>query len=116
MKKVIRLTEGDLVRLVKRIVKESDKPKYTGYDYIKNKTNIDLDSIIDFDGDSYDDVDEFLNDVFPSTETYYNDFKMLYTFKDYFIMFLNILMDSFGLERPAIAMDYIDEWNHNRIN
>ena len=114
MKKIIRLTEGDLVRLVKRIVKESDNEKYNGYDYLKNHTNINLDSIIDFDGDSYNDVDEFLNDVFQSTETYYHDFKILYAFQDYLIMLLNILMDSFGLERPAIAMDYMDEWYRAR--
>ena len=113
MKKVIRLTEGDLVRIVKRILKESDKENDNGYNFLKKHTNINVDSIIDFDGESYNDVDEFLNDVFPSAETYYQDFQRLYPVSDYLHQLFDI-MESFGFEGPAAAMDYMYEWNDRR--
>ena len=114
MKKVIRLTEGDLVRIVKRIVKESDKENDNGYNFLKKHTNINVDSIIDFDGESYNDVDEFLNDVFPSAETFHKDFHKLYNlFTDYLYKLFDI-MESFGFEGPADAIDYIYEWNDRR--
>ena len=113
MKKVIRLTEGDLVRIVKRILKESDKENDNGYNFLKKHTNINVDSIIDFDGESYNDVDEFLNDVFPSAETYNQDFHRLYPVKDYLHQIFDI-MESFGFEGPDDAMSYIDEWHDRR--
>ena len=116
MKKVIRLTEGDLVRLVKRIVKESDKEN-KGHDFLKDHTNINVDSIIDFDGDSYNDVDDFLNDVFPSAETFHKDFHKLYhVFRDYLHKLFDIMEDSFGFEGPGDCIDYIYEWNDRRTN
>lgn len=115
MKKVIRLTEGDLVRIVKRIVKESDKENKV-YDFLKNHTNINVDSIIDFDGESYNDVDEFLNDVFPSAETFHKDFHKLYNlFTDYLYKLFDIMEDSFGFEGPGVSIDYIYEWNDRRM-
>ena len=113
MKKVIRLTEGDLVRIVKRIVKESDKENKV-YDYLKNHTDINVDSIIDFNGDSYNDVDDFLNDVFPSAETFLQDFYRLYPVTDYLHKLFDIMEDSFGFEGPGDCIGYIYEWNDKR--
>ena len=48
MRKVVRLTEGDLVRLVKRIVKESDKENDKGYNFLKKNTKKNLNTKIYF--------------------------------------------------------------------
>lgn len=114
MKKVIRLTEGDLVRLVKRIVKESDKEN-RGYDFLKKHTNINVDSIINFNDDSYNDVDDFLNDVFTSAETFHKDFQKLYLVQDYFHKLFDIMEDSFGIGSPGVSIDYIYDWNDRRM-
>jgi len=36
MKKVIRLTESDLIRIVKRVIKEHDDEKFEGYETLIN--------------------------------------------------------------------------------
>lgn len=100
MKKVIRLTEGDLVRLVKRIVKESDEPRNHRYG------NVNIDAIENFDEESYDDVDDFLEDVFPSTETYFSDLKKVFQ-REPFYTFYSILKDHFGLDD---VMGYLEDW------
>jgi hypothetical protein len=101
MKKVIRLTESDLVKLVRRIVKESDEPRNHRYG------NVNLDAIDNFDEESYDDVDDFLSDVFPSTETYFSDLRKIFQREPFYKLY-SILSDVFGIDT---VMDYLEDWS-----
>ena len=101
MKKVIRLTEGDLVKLVRRIVNESDETINHRYG------NVNLDAIENFDIESYDDVDDFLSDVFPSKETYFSDLKSIFQRNPFYKLY-SILTDEFGIDT---VMDYLEDWS-----
>ena len=62
MKKVIRLTESDLVNLVKRIVSEDHNPKQKRIMSVLRKC------IKDADQSAYDDVYDWMDEVFSDAE------------------------------------------------
>ena len=81
MKKVVRLTESDLVRLVKRIVKENESEKYIypfgedGFRYLKDLNGWSTDypdyiKLFFYEGkfDDIDEANEMLQDVFNDPE------------------------------------------------
>jgi hypothetical protein len=129
MKKVIRLTESDLMRIVKRVIKESDEPRFG---------NINVGAIKDFKADSEDDVDNFLENVFPNKETYIFDFDNFYhNGGELFAKFYNVLKDNlinlykkdaeeYKWFKDADEIDYSEfdpwdyldnwSWNTNRQN
>jgi hypothetical protein len=68
MRKTIRMTEGDLTRLVRRIINEQSKPfaSWKGGSW-KDKTGSEFDDVDfseekEFGPDEYDDFMEFIND------------------------------------------------------
>ncbi len=116
MKKVIRLTESDLMRIVKRVIKESDEPSFG---------NINLEAIEGFykEAESFDDVDNFLEDVFPNKETYLSDVNNFYkNGHKLFNLFYRILERSlsnlarkddeeYGTNNGGYdPMDYLESW------
>jgi len=80
MKKVIRLTESDLVRIVKKVIRESedDSPKKRNFEKII-RTITSLDKVIRVLGDE-DDIESILNNYEPFGIT---DLRDLYDYKDW---------------------------------
>lgn len=94
MKKVIRLTESDLVRLVKRVVKESEEEMFATSSFHKNKGGdqfwLDTDDVSSSEKEiEFPDVREFGPDEYDSFMEYINncDTKWCLTTKKWYDLY-----------------------------
>ena len=92
MRKVIRLTESDLVRLVKRVIKETSGPSFSAW--LEEKSNIrgvgayciTVENALDKNGyrNKYDDAPEEFKRFVKDTDCFYNEsFKTHFGLEDY---------------------------------
>ena len=68
MKKIVRLTEADLTRLVKRTINEMDDMEDEGMSFEEYR-----DTLEDTMGEFYDDFDSMSNDYLVATSEMYDD-------------------------------------------
>ena len=115
MKKIIRLTESDLTRIVKRVIKEQEDEEWKsapakGNDHL-NEIFDEIEAIADYVRDSY----EFSNRM----RDFYNDYQEEldeltdeeYTKLEYFVdkMYREVEMDKDNMNGSMYDDDYDDE-------